>query len=94
MQVLESHKDGKSRVVQSAEKCANVLATHLPPHMCLRLLNPVISNEDIPILVGAIKMITKVIKQLSPNEIQRILPDVVPGIIAVSAYFYLSSNSS
>jgi hypothetical protein len=87
LRVLEAHKDDKHEVVQSAEKCASVLVTHLQPQVCLRVLNPVMSNEDMPKLVGAIKMITKVIKQLNPDEIEHILPDIVPGIVAVSIIF-------
>lgn len=84
LRVLEAHKDTEKEVVRAAEDCAAVLATHLPPHVCLRVLNPVISNEPIPKLLAAIKMITKVIEQLSPDEIERILRDVVPGVVAVS----------
>uniref|UniRef100_A0A914W2I6 TOG domain-containing protein n=1 Tax=Plectus sambesii TaxID=2011161 RepID=A0A914W2I6_9BILA len=82
MRVLEAHKDGEKEVVRSAEECASVLATHLPPHVCLRVLNPVISNEGMPKLLAAIKMITRVIELLSPDEIERILPDVVPGVVS------------
>ena len=60
LKVLEAHRDTEKDVTRSAEECAGVLATHLPPHVCLRVLNPVISNDGPPTLLAAVKMITKV----------------------------------
>lgn len=83
LKVLEAHKDKEKEVARAADECASILATHLPAHICLRVLNPVIRNDQGPALIAAVKMVTKVVEQLTPEQTESILADVVPGVLQV-----------
>ncbi|KRY21969.1 CLIP-associating protein 1-B [Trichinella patagoniensis] len=81
LKLLDAHKDPERKVTRAAEDCATVLALHLAPLVCLRVLTPVILNDQGPALLAAIKMTTKVIEQMDTDELLRILKELVPGII-------------
>ncbi|KRY79872.1 CLIP-associating protein 1 [Trichinella pseudospiralis] len=81
LKLLDAHKDTERKVARAAEDCAAVLALHLAPLVCLRVLTPVIVNDQGPALLAAIKMTTKVIEQMDTEELLRILKELVPGII-------------
>ncbi|KRZ79085.1 CLIP-associating protein 1-A [Trichinella papuae] len=81
LKLLDAHKDPERKVIRAAEDCAAVLALHLAPLVCLRVLTPVIVNDQGPALLAAIKMTTKVIEQMDTDELLRILKELVPGII-------------
>ncbi|KRY60019.1 CLIP-associating protein 1 [Trichinella britovi] len=85
LKLLDAHKDLERKVTRAAEDCATMLALHLAPLVCLRVLTPVILNDQGPALLAAIKMTTKVIEQMDTDELLRILKELVPGIIMVRA---------
>ncbi|KRZ18881.1 CLIP-associating protein 1-A [Trichinella zimbabwensis] len=76
LKLLDAHKDPERKVTRAAEDCAAVLALHLAPLVCLRVLTPVIVNDQGPALLAAIKMTTKVIEQMDTDELLRILKEL------------------
>ncbi|KRZ79086.1 CLIP-associating protein 1-A [Trichinella papuae] len=76
LKLLDAHKDPERKVIRAAEDCAAVLALHLAPLVCLRVLTPVIVNDQGPALLAAIKMTTKVIEQMDTDELLRILKEL------------------
>lgn len=50
---------------------------------CVLILRPIILNEDGPVLLAAIKLVTKVLKKLSMEELESLLEHIVPGMIKV-----------
>jgi len=81
LRVLEAHRETEKEVLRRAEECASALAGLLPAHICLRVLVPVIVSGDLPRQLGAIKMLTKLLAEMSSSDLQTILPDVVPGVV-------------
>ncbi|KHJ47953.1 HEAT repeat protein [Trichuris suis] len=81
LKLLDAHKDPEREVARSAEDCATVLATHLPPLVCFRVLIPVIRDNNSPTLLAAIKMATRVVENMDSDELVKILPELVPGIL-------------
>ncbi|XP_076865038.1 CLIP-associating protein 2 isoform X27 [Brachyhypopomus gauderio] len=81
MKALEAHKDPHKEVIRAAEETAAVLATSISPEQCIKVLCPIIQSADYPINLAAIKMLTKVIERLSKDNLQHMLPEIVPGLI-------------
>ena len=49
-----------SKVVRSAEECADTLANYIPAEQNVQILNPIIKTAQYPINLAAIKMQNKV----------------------------------
>ncbi|VDD94386.1 unnamed protein product [Enterobius vermicularis] len=92
MRVLDATADESKFVVSAAEECGSVLATHVSSVICRKVLLAVIksSNTAESKIYMAIKMLTKVLESLSPEELIDILDEVAPPI--VEAYNYESSS--
>lgn len=71
-------------MIRSAEECAQTVARYLSQELCLRLLTTVINDSQTSLNLPAVKMQTQVIKVSSPELVQEVLPDLIPGLIAVS----------
>lgn len=84
LRVVEAHRDDDKEVVRAAEECAAILANHLPPPLCLRILNPIIKSDEPKGSLAAIKMVTKALEKMSPTEVEAVLPDIIPLVIKVS----------
>lgn len=72
-------------MVSAAEECGSVLATHVSSVICRKVLLAVIksSNTAESKIYMAIKMLTKVLESLSPEELIDILDEVAPPIVEV-----------
>ena len=71
------------QVTRAAEECAGTLANSIPPEQCIRVLNPIIQTADYPVNLAAIKMQTKVVENMTKDLIDKMLPDVIPGLLKV-----------
>ena len=91
LKVLEVDRDaGGKEVARAVDECGEALATHLPPAVCFRVLNPIITNQRSPGLQSSIKMLTTVLSRLTRDEVEEVLPDVMPGVLKA----YGNSDSS
>ncbi|KAM7541447.1 hypothetical protein Aperf_G00000041038 [Anoplocephala perfoliata] len=82
MKILEACNDTDKGVIRSAEECAQTMARYLSQELCLRLLTTVINDSQTSLNLPAVKMQTQVIKVSSPELVQEVLPDLIPGLIA------------
>lgn len=62
-----------------------MLAQSISPDQCIKVLCPIIQSADYPINLAAIKMQTRVIDRIPREGLVSMLPEVVPGLIQVSA---------
>ncbi len=60
-----------------------MVARSLSQELCLRLLTTVINDNQTNLNLPAVKMQTQVIKVSSPELVQEVLPDLVPGLVSV-----------
>ena len=81
LKVLDAHRTDAKEVLHAADACCVTLATHLPPHMCLHTLNPIVKSAEPPILLPAVKMTTRVLEQLSETEVLSIVADMIDGLL-------------
>nr|CDS27010.1 CLIP associating protein 1 [Hymenolepis microstoma] len=82
MKILEACNDTDKGVNRSAEECAQAVARYLSQELMLRLLTTVINDSQTSLNLPAVKMQTQVIKVSSPDLVQDVLPDLIPGLIA------------
>jgi CLIP-associating protein 1/2 len=81
MRVLANFTDGDATVSQAAEDTFSLLAPALPPEPTVDLLSPMVGKEKYPMLLGCIRLLTKV-ATISPAEYLRPkLADLVPGLV-------------
>lgn len=71
-------------MVRAAEECAATLASYIPPIQSIRILIPIVQTAQMPINLAAIKMQTKVVEQMSAEELTPVLPEAIPGLLKVS----------
>ncbi|XP_052805187.1 CLIP-associating protein 1-like isoform X9 [Mya arenaria] len=81
LRILDAHKDPEKEVVRAAEECAATLASYIPPAQITRILIPIIQTAPMPINLAAIKMQTRVMEQLSQDQLLPLLPDALPGLL-------------
>ncbi|XP_071101292.1 CLIP-associating protein 1-like isoform X18 [Haliotis cracherodii] len=81
LRILEAHKDPAKEVVLSAEACADTLSTAIPAEQCMRILNQIVQTAHYPVILAGIKMQTKVVERLDKEILERMLADVVPGLL-------------
>eukprot|EP00041_Stephanoeca_diplocostata_P028482 m.809085 g.809085 ORF g.809085 m.809085 type:complete len:1324 (+) comp23382_c0_seq5:240-4211(+) len=79
--LLERHRETDRDVLRSAEETLSVLSNTVSAAKCVLILRPIILNEDGPVLLAAIKLVTKVLKKLSMEELESLLEHIVPGMI-------------
>uniref|UniRef100_A0A915D5Q5 CLASP N-terminal domain-containing protein n=1 Tax=Ditylenchus dipsaci TaxID=166011 RepID=A0A915D5Q5_9BILA len=81
--VLNAHDCEDASVVRVAEDCGGTLALNLPTNTCLKLLITVIDDENTAYhqLSGAIKMLSKVLEKLPDEEVEQLLPTIVPRMM-------------
>ena len=72
-------------MVRAAEESAVTLAGSIHPEQCIKVLCPIVQTADYPINLAAIKMQTKVIERIAKESLPTLLPDVIPGLLQVSA---------
>ncbi|XP_053408709.1 CLIP-associating protein 1-like isoform X4 [Mercenaria mercenaria] len=81
LRILEAHKDPAKEVVRAAEECAATLASYTPPIQSIRILIPIVKAAELPMNLAAIKMQTKVVEQMSAEELLPTLPEAMPGLL-------------
>ncbi|XP_074652208.1 CLIP-associating protein 1-B-like isoform X3 [Tubulanus polymorphus] len=81
LRILEAHKDTVREVVRVAEECANTISQSLPADQCLRILRPIVETADWPINHAAIKIENKVIEKMQYDDLVKLVPDIMPGLI-------------
>ncbi|KAL3114366.1 hypothetical protein niasHT_013656 [Heterodera trifolii] len=80
MIILNAHECEDATVVRAAEDCGAAVANHLPTNTCMNLLLTVIDDKHSKYhqLSGAIKMLGSMLSKLPPEEVEGLLPTVVP----------------
>ena len=58
--LLNKSKDSDKQVVRASEVYAATATSVLPPEICLKVLKPIIINDQAPVNIAAIKMLNKV----------------------------------
>lgn len=81
MKVLKAFTDEESTVSQAAEDVFPLLAPSLPSDSALDLLAPMAITEKHPMLLGIIKLLTKVAGLVDTECLRMRLGAVVPGVI-------------
>ncbi|KAM9824509.1 CLIP-associating protein 2-like [Neosynchiropus ocellatus] len=81
MKTLEAHNDSNKQVLLEVEKTASILALSISPEKCVRLVCPVIQTADHPVNLAAIKMVTKVVERIPPENLVSLMPEIMPGLI-------------
>lgn len=79
--LLERHRETERDVLRSAEETLSVLSNTVAAPTCALILKPIISNESGAVLLAAIKLLTKILKKLSPAELSTLTVEIVPGLI-------------
>ncbi|XP_072390555.1 CLIP-associating protein 1-A isoform X2 [Diabrotica undecimpunctata] len=82
MKVLEAHSDDNREVMKEAEKTAAAM-TVCPFESILSTLAPIIRTTSYPILLGAIKMLAKLIEahpdEVTDDHLAKIMPGLIKG---------------
>jgi len=81
MKVLKAFADTDASVSQAAEDLFTLLAPALPSESAIELLSPMVAREKHPMLLGTIKLLTKVISLAEEEYLQGKLKEVIPGVI-------------
>lgn len=81
MKVLKGFADSDSLVSQAAEDVFDLLAPALQTESAVGLLSPMAAQEKYPMLLGTIKLLTKVINASDSEYLRSKLPELVPGLI-------------
>uniref|UniRef100_A0AAV2L7V8 TOG domain-containing protein n=1 Tax=Knipowitschia caucasica TaxID=637954 RepID=A0AAV2L7V8_KNICA len=81
IRILEAHRDTQPEVVRAAEDTSGALASALVPEQCLKVLCPIVQTADFPVNMAAIKMQTRAVERVSPEELLQVLPELVPGLL-------------
>lgn len=81
MKVLRSFADKDASVSQAAEDLFTLLAPAVPSESAIELLAPMVAKEKYPLLLGVIKLLTKVISLAEAGYLENKLHDTVPGVI-------------
>lgn len=86
--VLNAHNCEDASMVRVAEECGAALALNLPTNTSLKILITVIDDENTAYhqLSGAIKMLSRVLEKVSIDEMQNLLPTVVPRMMKVCLF--------
>ena len=79
--LLERHRETERDVLRSAEETLSVLSSTVPPADCALILKPIIWGEDGAVLLAAIKLMTKILKKLSPEQLRPLTDEITPGLI-------------
>ena len=88
--LLERHTEVDREVLRSAEETLNVLSNVISPTTCVRILEPIVLADDGAVLLAAIKLLTKVVKKMTRDEMVDILDVCIPGILKASAAIALT----
>lgn len=84
LRILEAHKDSEKEVARAAEEAAATLATVLPRETSVRVLRPIVETSEFPVDYAAIKMLQKVIETMTGEEVRKVIPEIIGGLIKVS----------
>ena len=79
--LLERHRETDRDVLRSAEETLSVLSSTVPPADCALILKPIILNEEGAVLLAAIKLMTKILKKLSTEQLRPLTDEITPGLI-------------
>lgn len=63
-----------------AEKAAATYAVHMNPQLILRIIQPLISSENDTILLGAIRMLSRIVSRIQKEELLEHIPRVLPAL--------------
>ncbi|XP_041372233.1 CLIP-associating protein 1-like isoform X7 [Gigantopelta aegis] len=81
LRILKAHKDPVYEVKWAAEACGEEVARAIASEQCMRILNPIGQTSSFPVNLAAIKMQMTVAELLSKEQMEKILPDIVPGLL-------------
>lgn len=79
--LLERHSEADRAVLRAAEETLNVLSNVIIPTTCVVILEPVILNDSGSVLLAAIKLLTKVLKKMTLEEMETVADKCIPGIV-------------
>lgn len=87
LKVLNAHNSADSLLVRAAEDCAGALAAHLPKQVSIKLLLSFMESAQSPPwkVAGAIKMLSRVIENLSSDEVKAQLATIIPRLMRVGS---------
>ncbi|CAL8096213.1 unnamed protein product [Calicophoron daubneyi] len=81
IKVLEACRDNEKAVIRSAEDCSKSIAQNLPPDLCFTVLTPLINDPTVKISLPAVKMQEQVVRSSTPELVNTVLDDIIPGLI-------------
>ncbi|WKX98245.1 hypothetical protein Q1695_013707 [Nippostrongylus brasiliensis] len=80
--VLDSVSEEENpQLMNVADECLKTLATHFPLHVVIRATKPIIAQESDNRVGPALKMLTRLIESLDPDELTSRLPEIAPGVV-------------
>ena len=82
------------QVTRAAEECASTLASSIVPEQCVRVLIPIVQTAEFPISLAAIKMQTKVMEIMPKEVLEKMVGDIIPGLLMVTCSYLASTYSS
>jgi len=88
MKVLKGFADPDSLVSQAAEDVFEFLSPALPSESAISLLSPMVAQEKYPMLLGTIKLLTKVCGNFT--QYKCLYP--IQMLIAIYIYMYMNVN--
>ncbi|CAI4230385.1 unnamed protein product [Auanema sp. JU1783] len=77
----DEQKNRNMLLVNTADECMKVLATHLPPHIVLTVVLPMIKNINSNLTAFSLKMIERLVEAMDSDDFMPYLPEVAPGVI-------------
>ncbi|XP_017604079.1 CLIP-associated protein-like [Gossypium arboreum] len=78
--LLHVTKDVVPKVSNEAENCLNTVMSQYDPFRCLSVIVPLLVTEDEKTLVICINCLTKLVGQLSQEDLMSLLPSFLPAI--------------
>ncbi|KAG8489060.1 hypothetical protein CXB51_017048 [Gossypium anomalum] len=78
--LLHVTKDIVPKVSNEAENCLNTVMSQYDPFRCLSVIVPLLVTEDEKTLVICINCLTKLVGQLSQEDLMSLLPSFLPAI--------------
>ncbi|XP_063716429.1 CLIP-associating protein 2-like isoform X6 [Symsagittifera roscoffensis] len=90
LKTLDAHKDSHKDVVRASEELTYSVVNAIEHTRCLQVLCPVVSAGDFPINQTAVKMLTKIIEDSPPEEVETFVEQVCPALM--KAYEHQESS--
>ncbi|XP_075263185.1 CLIP-associating protein 2-like isoform X7 [Convolutriloba macropyga] len=90
LKTLDAHKDSHKDVVRASEELTYSVVNAIEHARCLQVLCPVVAAGDFPINQTAVKMLTKIIEDSPPEEVETFVEQVCPALM--KAYEHQESS--